>query len=322
MTASPTHSTNDNKTFQVHDSISELVDQYDGFILDQFGVMHNGLHGLEGAPSCVAELAKQGKRLVILSNSSSLSENAMEKLPQLGFEPNMFVGAVTSGEEASHYIRKEFSNQNALFLTWMTPKTPSPLTFLEQCGRPTITDKVEEADFIILHGCQVLRGPGADGEASETDLGDFAEKGDLSLVIEPLLQKCATRNLPMVCANPDFIMVKPDGNTGHMPGKIAQRYEELGGSVTSFGKPHKEHFDACVKQLGLPKEKIVHIGDSLHHDIQGANATGIDSIFVAGGVHRGDLGCELGSLPSRDALEKLFAEHDEMPTHVVPMLRM
>lgn len=96
----------------------------------------------------------------------------------------------------------------------------------------------------------------------------------------------------------------------------------MGGNVTSFGKPHVEHFEACLRDLGLPKEKVAHVGDSLHHDVVGANSTGIASIFVAGGVHREELGSELGELPSMEALEKLFHEHGTTPTHVVPMLRM
>jgi len=92
--------------------------------------------------------------------------------------------------------------------------------------------------------------------------------------------------------------------------------------VTVFGKPHVEHFEACLRDLGLPKDKVAHVGDSLHHDVVGANGTGIASIFVAGGIHREELGSELGAVPSQDALEKLFEEHATWPTHVVPMLKM
>ena len=163
-----------------------------------------------------------------------------------------------------------------------------------------------------------MRGP----NGKETPLGGYMQTGDMTTVIDPILKKCAERKLPMVCANPDFIMVKPDGSTAHMPGTIAKRYEELGGSCISFGKPHAPHFEACVAELGLPKDKVVHVGDSLHHDIAGANATGIASVFVTGGVHRKELGAELGAMPEQAKLEKLFAEHKQTPTHVVPMFRM
>lgn len=308
------------KTFTTHSSFSDLIDRYDGFILDQFGVLHNGTCGLEGAPELVSELNRRGKKMIILSNSSSVSEAAKAKLPKLGLNPDHFLGAVTSGQEASQYISEHFQGKKALFLTWKTPKTPSPMKFIELCRFITITDKVDEADFFILHGVDVLRGPGNDGEAVEHSLGSYYSNESYE-AIDPILKSCLERKLPMICANPDFIVVRPDGQIGNMPGKIAQRYEKLGGNCISFGKPNVPHFKACLKQLGLPKDKVAHVGDSLHHDIAGANDTGIASVLVTGGVHRIELGSPLNTLPPDRALESLFETHSQIPTHVVPMFR-
>jgi len=337
---------NHNDTFEVHDCFGQdLVDRYDGFILDQFGVLHNGVEGLEGAPDLVRSLAQKfNKKLVILSNTSSSAVSCKAKLPALGFDPSDFVEAVTSGQEAGQYIREEFAEsasndeaeadsgkkaKKALWFTWKSPKTPSPLRFLQLCGNVPVTTDPEEADYVILHGVDVLRGPGEDGQATEVSLGDFHETGTMDensdgdpATIDSVLRTCAKRGLPMICANPDFIMVKPNGSTGYMPGTIARRYQEFGGSCVEFGKPHVPHFEACLRELGLPRDKVAHIGDSLHHDIQGANDSGVDSIFVAGGIHRKELGSELNAVPSQDALSELFEKHDQMPTHVVPMFRM
>ena len=311
----------------MHQGLSDLMDQceYEGFILDQFGVMHNGTTHLPGAEEAVAQLYKAGKKLIILSNSSSLADKTVAKLPKLGFSPDHFVGAVTSGQEAVQYIRATHQGKKALLFTWKSPKvTPSPTAFVQACGDVTVTSDPAEADVIFLHGAEVLRGPGPDGEATECSLGDFHTQGDMSAVVTPILEQCLQRQLPMVCANPDYIMVKPDQTQVHMPGTIADAYRDMGGTVAAFGKPHREHFEACVRQLQLPKEKVVHVGDSLHHDIKGANDAKIASIFVTGGVHREELGegLELGTLPSKSALEKLFAQHQQTPRHVIPLLRM
>jgi HAD superfamily hydrolase (TIGR01450 family) len=308
-------------SFQTHTSFSDITDQYDGFILDQFGVLHNGSHGLEGAPELVAQLVLKQKKLIILSNSSSAAEDTKAKLPKLGFDPNHFVGAVTSGEEAGHHIANHFVGKKAVFFTWKTPKTPSPMKFIELCGGIAVTDQPEDADFVILHGVDVFRGHGVDGEAKETSLGNYFTDCSFS-EIDPILKKCLGRKLPMICANPDFIMVKPDSTIGYMPGKIAQRYEEMGGSCTSFGKPHVPHFEACLRDLGLPKDRVAHVGDSLHHDIAGANSTGIASVFVTGGVHCKELGADLNVLPGDSELQALFEKHCQTPTHVVPMFRL
>lgn len=85
------------------------------------------------------------------------------------------------------------------------------------------------------------------------------------------------------------------GNGAYMPEKIAKRYQEkMGGSCACFGKPHAHHFEACIRELDLPKDKVGNVGDSLHHDIAGANATCIASVFVVGGIHREELGSGVG----------------------------
>ena len=204
-------------SFQIHSSFSELVDHYDGFILDQFGVLHNGQHALEGASECVTHLAKMGKKLIILSNSSSLSSATLSRLVQLGFpHPEYFIGAVTSGEEASHFISKEYNGKTALMLTWRETHntSSSPTVFLKQCGDISLTKHVNEADFLLLHGTECLRGP----DGHETSLGSFSQTGNMSVVIEPILQQCISRNIPMICCNPDYVMIKPDGGIAHMPG--------------------------------------------------------------------------------------------------------
>lgn len=321
---------NYNETFEVHKSFDELIDRYDGFILDQFGVLHNGSVGLPGAPDLVRKLHDADKKMVILSNSSSSSKSCKAKLPALGYNPEFFVNAVTSGEEAGCYIRDEYgeTKKKALWFTWRQTASPSPMRFLELCGDITTTTDPKEADFIILHGVDVLRGPGEDGIAKEVSLGNFHVEGKLnensdgnSVTIDSVLKICADRKLPMICANPDSIMVKPDQSIAHMPGAIVERYEELGGDCVSFGKPHVPHFEACLRDLGLPRDKVVHVGDSLHHDVNGANETGIDSVFVVGGVHRKELGTKLNEVPSKAALTKLFKKHSQMPTYVVPMFR-
>ena len=312
-------------SYQTHNSIEEILDQYDGFILDQFGVLHNGTDGLEGAPECVQALHKLGKKLIILSNSSSPSSATVAKLPKLGYDPSHFVGAVTSGQETTHYVADHYPGKKAIFFTWDTKTASTQLDFLKKCGDLQVTEYVEDADLFLLHGVQVMRGPGGgsnDDDVQETSLGGYMETGDMTAVIDPILKACAERKLPMICANPDFIMVRPDNTTAHMPGKIAERYEALGGSCTSFGKPHAPHFEACVREINLPKDKVVHVGDSLHHDIAGANAAGIASVFVAGGVHREELGSELGAMPAQENLDELFAKHKQTPTHVVPLFKM
>lgn len=45
-------------------------------------------------------------------------------------------------------------------------------------------------------------------------------------------------------------------------------------------KPRKELFELAFHATGLKPNEVVHIGDSLSSDIQGANAVGINAIWI------------------------------------------
>jgi ribonucleotide monophosphatase NagD (HAD superfamily) len=49
--------------------IAPLAERYDGFILDLWGVLHDGRHPMPGALDALAHLREAGKRIVILSNA-------------------------------------------------------------------------------------------------------------------------------------------------------------------------------------------------------------------------------------------------------------
>jgi HAD superfamily hydrolase (TIGR01459 family) len=306
--------------FAVHSSFLEsiIVSKYEGFILDQYGVLHNGREALPGAIEAVKELISQNKKLVILSNTSSPAKSALEKLRKLGFSPEWFeAGAVTSGEEASAYIAKTYGadkqKKKAVWLTYSGSEfTPPPLDFIEKCGNIEMAKSVDEADFVIAHGGEVWY----QGDWQQVDLDGFMSSGSFG-VLGPILEACQKRDLPLVCANPDFIVRMADNTIAHMPGKIGEFYEKLGGNAAFFGKPHEEHFHACLQQLGLDRDKVAHVGDSLHHDIAGAVGAGIDSVFVTSGIHSDELKSAFGVMPSKTDLESLFEKEQITPTHVV-----
>ena len=281
-----------NSDFSISRTVTrDIIDKYDGFILDQFGVLHNGKNGLPGAAELVTKLAREhDKRLVILSNTSSPSSAALAKLPKMGFDPDCLVGAVTSGEEAAKYIVENFigssdKKNKALLITWKDNPAATQ-SFLKECGSELqLASSPEEADFVIAHGMQCVLGEGNDiiHDFQDTlwDAEDFS-------VIDQVLKKCAELNLPMINANPDFVCIIADGSSKPMPGKISERYESFGGSCTYFGKPYPEHFEACIKKLDLPKNKIAHVGDSLHHDIAGANKS-VSKVIISKSIRTYDI---------------------------------
>lgn len=325
-------SSSSSKSYSIHSSFNdEIIDQYDAFILDQFGVLHNGINALDGTIELVEYLYKRKKkRLIILSNTSAPAAKALEKLPKFGFG-DYFEDAVTSGEESGRFIKETYGSkdtvQKALMFTWDATKpnnprlTAMPEVYLAECGNIEVATSVDEADFVLFHGSEVwYRGPDLD----PVTISPFIEQGSFETV-DSILKQCQQRNLPAVCANPDNVVQLPSGDgVAHMPGKLASRYQSLGGSCTTFGKPAVEHFLACIRKLGLDKSRVAHVGDSLHHDIEGADKAGIPNVFVTSGIHKGDFGTEYGELPSDEVLEEFMKKEGGTlrPTHVVPAFRL
>jgi ribonucleotide monophosphatase NagD (HAD superfamily) len=70
------------------------------------------------------------------------------------------------------------------------------------------------------------------------------------------------------------------------PGAVAARYEELGGRVVYFGKPHPQIYRHCLELLPeRDSSRVVAVGDSLKTDIAGAHTSGLDNILLGSGIH-------------------------------------
>ncbi|MBB4277832.1 hypothetical protein [Rhizobium mongolense] len=72
--------------------ISELSEAYDGFIIDLFGVVHNGETAFAGAIDCLAHLITHGKRVVLLSNSPRRKQEVSDHLLGMGIPMRSMTG--------------------------------------------------------------------------------------------------------------------------------------------------------------------------------------------------------------------------------------
>ena len=84
-------------------SLLDLADQYDAFLLDQFGVIHDGKTAYEGAVEAVNELLRRKKKIIIISNSSRRKRDTLARLHSMGFESDAGpdfprISVVTSGD--------------------------------------------------------------------------------------------------------------------------------------------------------------------------------------------------------------------------------
>ena len=136
----------------------------------------------------------------------------------------------------------------------------------------------------------------------------------------PALEACIAHRLPMLCANPDLVVLVGERMVT-CAGTLAARYEAMGGDVFYHGKPHAPVYDRCLTLMGIAdKRRILAVGDSLRTDVAGANAAGIDCALVTGGIHREELGGAWGEPADPERLAAAIEATGHLPTWAIPHL--
>jgi ribonucleotide monophosphatase NagD (HAD superfamily) len=96
--------------------------------------------------------------------------------------------------------------------------------------------------------------------------------------------------LPMICANPDIVVQRGD-KLIYCGGALAQLYEALDGPVLMAGKPHALIYDLALAEAAklkggpVDRARVLCVGDGPRTDLRGANAQGLDALFIAAGIH-------------------------------------
>ena len=246
--------------------LATLADAYDGFIVDLWGVVHDGVRPYPGATACLAALRDQGKPLVLLSNAPRRAAAAQAALRTMGIADDLYSDIVTSGEAVHRALHDRtdpwFAALGRRIFHLGPERDRNVYAGLDLDAVPT----PGQASFVL--------NTGPDDEADPTDLAAFV----------PVLAACRAAGLPMICANPDLDVIR-GGVRMLCAGALAQHYAVLGGDVRSLGKPDPAIYGPVIERLGVPPARILAIGDSLRTDIAGAASRGIDACWVLGGIH-------------------------------------
>jgi HAD superfamily hydrolase (TIGR01459 family) len=252
-------------TLRVIEGVRALAPLYDGFILDLWGVVHDGTAPFPGVLDCMERLLGAGKRLVLLSNAPRRADDVKRRIAKIGVPEGLYHGVMSSGEEAwQHLSRRDDPFYAGLGRSCLHIGSERDLEIREELHLAYV-EAPDEADFILNTG---------PAEWDDT-IEDYA----------PVLDAARRRDLPMVCANPDLVVIH-NGRPALCAGALAEQYEALGGKVRWHGKPHPSVYDSCLGLLGIgDRRRLLAIGDSLRTDIAGAANAGIDSLLIAGGVH-------------------------------------
>ncbi len=257
--------------------VSELAPRYDGFILDLWGVVHDGVAPLPGAIECLRSLIAGGKRVVLLSNAPRRADDVARRVAAIGVPAGLYHHVMSSGEEAwQHLERRDDPFYTALGRRCLHIGSERDLEIREGLALEFVATAAE-AEFILNTGPA-----GWDDSIEDYEL---------------MLRGALTRDLPMVCANPDLVVMY-GARLALCAGALAKWYEEAGGRVRWHGKPFPSVYDYCLGLLGIEdRSTILAVGDSLRTDIAGAAGAGIDSLLIAGGIHAEEFGTSGGRVP-------------------------
>ena len=272
--------------------LGELIGQFDVDLLDQFGVLHDGVRPYPGVVETLRALHDAGKKLVVLTNSGKRAAPNLDRLVAMGLPRETICGVTSSGEVAWSGLR------DGAFAGGAGRKRK--IAIIGRDGDDygfggldvTFVATPDEADFLLMLG----------SDAPKTSLDDYAA----------LLRGAAERGVPALCANPDIWMLTPSG-LRPAPGAIARIYEEMGGDVRYVGKPFGAIYEGALGLCdGVPKSRMVAVGDSVEHDIRGACEFGIASVLVRTGVLADT---------SDGQLTAMFAVERAWPTYLLPQFR-
>ncbi|MCS6890092.1 MAG: TIGR01459 family HAD-type hydrolase [Rhodovarius sp.] len=282
---------------RILESIAETFGDYDGYVLDLWGVVHDGRRPYPGVPEALAAMRAAGKRIAFLTNAPRRAWFIRRMLDGMGLDRALYDGIMSSGEA-----------------TWMLLKSGADPRFrgpAYHIGPERDLSVVEEGAAELVRDIRAARfllNTGPDPERGPRSVEPYREE----------LAACRAAGLPMLCVNPDrHVMV--GGERILCAGALADVYREMGGEVLEIGKPDPAVYGPTLALLGdLPRHRVVAVGDTPHTDLAGAAHAGLDAIWAMTGLFEHAHGREV----SPERLAELAAEAGVAPRAALRALRV
>jgi len=284
----------------LHQGLHEVAEHYDAFVCDLWGVLHDGVRAFPAAVACLREFRQRSKRILVLSNAPRRASEVESRMNELGIGPALYDHVLSSGEIAWRHLKQRPDAFYRSLGDRCFHLGPDRDNGMREGLDLTFVERIADADFVLNTGAHM----------PEDTVETYGHE----------LEEAAGRHLPMVCANPDLEVIR-GGRREICAGKLAERYEALGGRVRYHGKPHPDVYEVCLAQLGgIDPSRVAAIGDSLRTDIAGAEAAGIDGLLILGGIHAEALGLDEQGRPAPGRLAGLCVNYGTRPTGAFPFM--
>ena len=245
-------------------SIAPFAETSDLWFVDIWGVMHNGVTPFASSVAACEAFRKQGGTVLLVTNSPRPRESVGKQLDGIGVSRAAYNDIVSSGD-VSRSLIEEWAGQPILHIG-------------------------PERDLPIFAGLRAKPGASADDAVVAVCTGLYDDETETPDNYSALLAKLSSRNVPMICANPD-LKVERGRRIVYCAGAIAAAYQALGGRVSYAGKPYEPIYELALRTgsdmraAAVGKDRVLAIGDGVATDIAGAAGFGIRSVFIASGVY-------------------------------------
>ncbi len=288
------------KKLKVLTNFREIANKYEAFIIDIWGVLWDGIEPYQYSIECLKKLINLNKYIILLSNAPRRTKVVSKRLEDIGIDSSYYHKIISSGEicRLKFLKNKELLNKFGHTYYFIGQEQDQTITELLKL---TETDNIKKADFVLVCGTRRF----------EDTLNDYIKELDLAY----------SYNLPLICANPDKVVIRKTGELLVCAGSMAKYYKKKGGLVFQYGKPFIETYKLCYdyliqKNKNIDKNNILCIGDALETDILGANNFGLESLLIANGIHKSQLNPHNTAL-SETHLKKFFDTQKVIPKYIL-----
>ena len=128
------------------EGLSSIIDDYQLFYVDLWGVVHNGVSLHKGAIKALNELTKKKKDFILLTNAPRPNHSVKSFLERLGMEKKIRDHVFTSGEAALNYLKKNFLNE-----TFYHIGPPRDFDLFNDFEKNK-SDNIEKCDYLLCTG--------------------------------------------------------------------------------------------------------------------------------------------------------------------------
>ncbi|PPR31227.1 MAG: hypothetical protein CFH32_00270 [Alphaproteobacteria bacterium MarineAlpha9_Bin2] len=283
----------------IYKNLSSVIENSEALILDIWGVLWDGIKVYPEALVTLNEIKKLDIPVILLSNAPRRASNVERKLNRVGIDKSLYNEIISSGEICRNELiskRHQVPGNNYYFIGLNEDRD-----LLNNSSFHEVKE-IDKANFILLTGPRSF----------DDKVVKYSEE----------LKSCRKRNLPMVSANPDKVVIRQNGEIVVCAGQLAKYYSNMGGFVKEFGKPHEEIFLEALKKfkslkINIDKNKISIIGDGLETDIAGGNIVGINTVLVTSGILSQELNTKYKEMPDKELLYKIIKRSKFTPDAVV-----